>query len=65
MWGRVEGVGMNGCYGFWRFNVCSPALSDMLSVAGLVFLGLQNSLRSGARNEARIVSVVATGDELL
>jgi hypothetical protein len=58
-------VGVNGCYGFWRFNLCSPAVSNMLSVSGLVFFGLQDSLRSGARNEARIVSVVATGEEPL
>jgi hypothetical protein len=53
------------CHGFWRFNLCSPAVSNMLSVSGLVFLDLQDSLRSGARNEARIVSVVATGEEPL
>ena len=49
----------------WRFNLCSPVVSNMFSVSGLVFLGLQDSLRSGARNEARIVSVVATGQEPL
>lgn len=58
-------MGVNGCYEFWRFNLCSPAVSNILSVSRLVCFGLQDSLRSGARNEARIVSVVATGEEPL